>query len=178
MWKKWVFMFTAIFMIALFAGCSSSAEDELVTLQNDMKDNIGEPLSDIEEEFDQKSGEVDSGGLTPDDFVTYYDEEVQPAIDEMRQYIDDYDEPTTEDAKEYYTVLTDGLYLALDMLDKFAEFMTVLVDESASEDDIFEIGSEIDQLIEGLDEKDKELQKLKKKLEEEYDIEFEEFNLE
>src|SRR5699024_7434609 len=178
MWKKWVLIFTVIFMVALFAGCSSSTEDELVTLQNDMKDNIGEPLADIEEEFDQKSGEVDSGELTPDDFVTYYDEEVQPAIDEMRQYIDDYDEPTTEDAKEYYTVLTDGLNLALDMLDKFAEFMTVLVDESASEDDIFEIGSDIDEILEELNQKDEEIQTLREELEEEYDIEFEDFDLE
>lgn len=173
-----VLIMSALLMIALFTGCSSKIEDELTTLQNDMKENVGDPMFDIADEFEQKGVDVENGAISPEEFLSYYDEEVQPAIDEKRKYIDDYETPTTDEAKEYYTVLTDGMNLALDVIEESAGLMTALLDDSVSEEEFFELGENIDKLVNELDEKDTEILAMQEELEEEYNIEFEEIELE
>lgn len=176
--KKAFILFSLIMVVAFLAGCSSKTANELVTLQNDMHDNVSETMSEVVDEFEAKGEELDSGALSPEDFMTYYEEELQPVIDEKKQYIKDYEEPTTDEALEYYGVLTDGLTMALDVLDKSAEFVTLFVDDAISEDEIYEFGMEIDQLAGELEEKEDELLTMQEELESEYDIEFEEMELE
>lgn len=165
-------------MVALFAGCSSKVEDELTTLQNDMKDNVGDPMFDIADEFEQKGMDVENGDITPEEFLVYYDEDVQPAIDEKRKYINDYETPTTDEAKDYFAVLSDGMNLALDVIEESATLMVALLDDTVSEEEFFELGENIDQLIDELDAKDEEITVMQNDLEKEYNIEFEEIELE
>src|SRR5699024_4073225 len=99
--KKINLIFIALIMTALIAGCSSKIEDELVTLQNDMKENVGDSMADVADEFEQKGIDVENGDISPDEFLTYYDEEVQPVINEKRNYIADYEAPSTDEVKEY-----------------------------------------------------------------------------
>lgn len=176
--KKLILVFTALLMVVLIAGCSSKIEDELVTLQNDMKENVGDSMADVADEFEQKGIEVENGDISPDEFLTYYDEEVQPVIDEKRKYIADYEAPTTDEAKEYHAVLTDGMILALDVIEDSAGLMIALLDDSISEEDFFEKGDELEQVVDELEAKDEEILSLQKELEDQYNVEFEDIDLE
>src|SRR5690625_4190252 len=73
--KKIMMIIIIILMKVLIAGYSSKIEDELVTLQNDMKENVGDSIADDADEFEQKGIDVENGDISPDEFLTYYDEE-------------------------------------------------------------------------------------------------------
>src|SRR5699024_5724994 len=101
-------------MIVIFAGCSSKIEDELITIQTDMKENVADSMTGVADDFKQKGMEVENSEISIEEFIDFYEAEVKPVIDEKRQYFADYEATSIEEAKEYYTVLTDGMNLALD----------------------------------------------------------------
>src|SRR5699024_2685717 len=165
-------------MIVIFAGCSSKIEDELITVQTDMKDNVADSMTGVADDFEQKGMEVENGDISPEEFIDFYEAEVQPVIDEKRQYLADYEAPSTDEAKEYYTVLTDGMNLALDVIEDSANLMVGLLDDSMSEEEFFELGEELESVVDELDKKDEEITKMQSDLEDEYNIEFEDIELE
>jgi hypothetical protein len=170
--KKVLFIFSALFFTAVLAGCSASPKEELEEFHSDVKDNVAEPIFEVSEEIEGKAMEFESGDISEDELITYFEEDLQSVIDEKRDYLQDYPEPGTEEGQEYYAALTDGMNMTLDILEKTSELVVSMVDGDF--DAMMTLGEEVDQMTGEMEEKGNRIEDLQEQYEEEFDAEFEE----
>ncbi len=170
--KTVLFIFSALFIMTVLVGCSASPKEELEEFHTDIKDNVAEPIFELAEGIEEKAMEFESGNISGDELITYFEEDLQSVIDENRAYLQDYTEPGTEEAQEYYAALTDGMNMTLDILEKTSELVVAMVDGDF--DAMMTLGEEVDQMTGEMDEKSNKIEDLQKQYEEEFDAEFEE----
>lgn len=170
--KKVLFIFSALLMMAVVAGCSAGPKEELEEFHSDVKTNVAEPIFELAEGIEDKAVEFETGAISEDELIAYFEEDIQSVIDENRTYLQDYEEPGTEEAQEYYAALTDGMNMTLDILEKTSALVIAMVD--ADFDAMMTLGEEVDQMTVEMDEKSVLIEELQEKFEEEFDAVFEE----
>ena len=171
--KKTYLLFSLILTLVIVSGCSSKEADEIVEVHNDFNENVAEPMEDLGEKFDEASMQIETGETEMDKFVSFMEDDIGSSIDELKAYVDDYDEPSTDEAKNYYNELTESFNLVFEGLDKSIEMTVGAVEGSMSETELMDIMTELEDLEVKANEKQNKLEEMREDYMEEYDIEFE-----
>lgn len=173
--RKKVFLFVGSLVIfAMLAGCSGNTKEDLETIHNDIKENVADPVFAVSDEIDEKFTEFEEGSVSTEEMNTYFEEDLKDIIEEKREYLADYSEPKSDEAKEYYSVLSDSMYTTFDVFDVATELMVALINEDMEA--IISLEDEVEKVTQEADDVMDELDKLQKKYEEELDAEFDDID--
>src|SRR5699024_10555597 len=85
------------------------------------------------------------------------------SIDELKTYVEDYDELSTDEAKYYYNEITDSFDIIFEGLDKSIEMTIGAAEESLSETELMDLMTDIEELEVKADEKQKKLEEVDRK---------------
>lgn len=160
-----------IAIIVMLSACSdkeNSAEDEIKDISKDLI-LIND---DLQLEFEEKMGEFSRDDIDEAEYQAFLEDEVIPQTEELEEYLADYEEPSTELAKEYYDVAHPYISVSNDILLKLGEEQLVGVKGDMTEELAAEFNDDLQEMVGEYDKLRSELLELEKELESEHDISF------
>lgn len=173
MQKRFMFIIVGLLMTFALVGCSSQIEDELVTYQNDFKENVADPIEEATSLAEEKEFQLEAGEIDEFEFIAFLEDDFLPTMQEKRTYIADYPALETDEANDYKELLDDNALTSIDFLEKNSEFlMEILTDEDMTEEAIMEHLDNLELLLDEIVAKDEAVEKRQNELEDEYNIEF------
>lgn len=173
--KKRLLLLVASLVVMIFVtGCSSKEADEIIAVNNDFKEKVDDPISDLMDEFEEKSLDIDLGNISEDELRSYIEDELEPEIETLKSYVDDYEVPSTEDAKRLFDEMVAYSKLNFEGMDKSVQMIKGLLDDLILEDDLIEITEDLEELGAAIDEKITTIEEMQEEFEKEHNIEFDE----
>lgn len=169
--KKFLFLFCTLFLLGVMAGCSEDPKEELESYQKDFRENVIEPVHEINLELTTALNSFNDGDANDEEVVLSLNEDLLNLIEEKREYLADMKEPESEAGAEYYEALVSGANALFDYYEKSSELIEALADGTTKEMTEAEKGTS--DLARERKEKEDVIRKLQEKFEEEFEVEFE-----
>src|SRR5690625_3676204 len=103
--KKFLFLFCTLFLLGVMAGCSEDPKEELESYQKDLRENVIEPVHEINLELKTALNSFNDGDANYEEVVLFLKVDLLNLIEEKREYLADMKEPETGAGAEYYEAL-------------------------------------------------------------------------
>lgn len=178
--NKQIIMF-ALFFTSLFilAACSSS-EDELTVIQADLTENVQEKLDHIRKEtltyqddFAKNPNDaVDNMEEFSAEFIDYLQSGVTNDLAEVESYLDQYDEPKTEEGKAYFNAYQATIKAYILFLEENNTFLIQLLEDHLTAEEIEAYDQNMAKHDENINQQLEKLEVLTEAYSEKYDIDF------
>ncbi|MEN2769023.1 hypothetical protein [Ornithinibacillus xuwenensis] len=169
---KKILLLTGFVLLMVLAACGSSEEDEVLEYHNKMVDEINPKIDEIEMMYD----EISTAAMEDEaKAIEIFENGLIPLVEEMKEYFES-QKVKSDVAKEYHQMRLDLTNKLYEVVQKEHEFLTVLIDPAATEEEILEIETQVDDLNAEAFELDEAAAEHWDSLVEEYGFEEEEIN--
>jgi len=161
---KKIFMFSSLLLLIILGACSSPEADEVLDYHNDLVDNVNPLMDKLDESYNQLAM------AETDEEVTDLYGDMISVTEEIQDFFDA-QELEHDIAKEYHEMRAEAATLLKEAIAFDYESMQQIVNDELSDDEIFEIAEESEEMNNKALEVDEEAEARWQEIIEEYDFE-------
>lgn len=160
-----------LFMLLLLSACGNNekkAEKEIIQISKDLI-LIND---DLQLAFEEKMDEYSTNQIDDSEYQEFLEDEMIPQTEEAKTYLADYEEPSSELAKDYYDVAHAYITVSNDILLTLGEEQLVGVKGDMTQELADEYNDKLQEMVVEYDDLRAELLQLEETLEADHDISF------